>query len=350
MNTTPEQHKKDSVLKILAIGGLVGLIIIIAWLGIKLVSVLPNAFSSLASLSETVYNYKPLEIAVTSNKDVINSGEALTLNWNDPKPAGIFFFSYACVDGVALDIRIPGQGIESVSCDDSIELGDVTSLDISFTAEKNRFTEVSLTISFADSRKGATEISTQKMVTVVNVSIADTDTVPEPNIPTEPPVPSEPTGPVPENPVPPVTVTPAPVKPAPPQFITVSKPVYGIPVSKPNGFTDISIRSLGAGKIVNNRFVNVGTLNRDEMGAIQFEIKNHGTKTSNQFTFVAKLPDGTTYTSGTQAALKPNERAIIALGFNMTNTKGIAPFSAVVTVSGDNNLKNNSFSAAVTVK
>lgn len=346
MNTTPQQQKKDSVLKILAIGGLVGFIIIIAWLGIKLVTVLPNAFTSLASLAETVYNYKPLEIAVSSDKDVINSGDAVTLTWTDPKPVGTFMFTYACVDGVALDIRVPGKGIESVSCDDAYELGDVSTIDLSLTAEKNRFTEVPVTITFLDERQGGSEITTEKVLTVVNVSIADSETIPKPVTPTTP---IKPEVVVPVTPKPPIVITPAPVKPTIPKPV-VTKPVYGIPVSNPNGFTDLTIASLGAGTIVNNRFVNVGTLNRDENGAIQFVIKNVGTKTSQPFTYVANLPDGTTYTSPVQTALKPNERAVITLGFNMNSTKGISPFNAVVTVAGDVNLKNNSFSSAVTVK
>jgi len=351
MNTTPEQQKKDSVLKILAIGGLVGLIIIIAWLGIKLVSVLPNAFSSLASLSETVYNYKPLEIAVTSNKDVVNSGDALTLQWNDPKPAGTFFFTYSCVEGIALDIRVPGKGIETISCDDMFELGDISTVDLSMTAEKNRFTEVPVMITFADERQGASEITTNKVITVVNVSIADIK--PDTETPVTPaPVVVDPK-PTPEPLVTPKpTPAPVPVKPVAPKPVqpVVTKPTYTIPVSNPNGFTDITIRSLGAGTISGNRFVNLGTLNRGQDGAIQFEIKNIGTKTSNKFTFVANLPDGTTYTSPVQAALKPNERAVITLGFTASDEKDIKAFSAIVTVAGDSNLKNNAFSAAVTVK
>lgn len=347
MNTIPEQQKKDSVLKILAIGGLVGLIIIIAWLGIKLVTVLPNAFGSLASLAETVYNYQPLEIDVTSDKDVVNSGEAITLSWTDPKPAGTFLLSYACVEGVALDIRIPGRGIETVPCEEEVELGDISMVDLSLTAEKNRFTEVPFLITFADSRTGAEDITFEKNITVVNVSIAPTEVVVEPMEPTKPvevipeviPKPLETPKPVPTKPVT--------LKPVPPVVIV---PTYVIPVSNPNGYTDIAVRSLGAGRITNGRFVNVGILNRGENGAIQFEIKNIGTKTSNQFTYVAKLPDGTTYTSVTQKALKPNERAIITLGFSAVDNKDIRPFSTIVSVSGDSNQRNNSFSAAVEVK
>jgi hypothetical protein len=242
---------------------------------------------------------------------------------------------------VALDIRIPGQGIETVLCDDAYELGDVTTVDVSVSAEKNRFTEVPITISFLDSRQGGTEIMTDKSLTIVNVSIAALETDPQPVNPTEPITPDI------VVPTSPVTVIPLPT---PAKPVVVSVPTYGIPVSNPNGFTDISIRSLGAGRITNNRFVNVGTLNRSEDGAIQFEIKNNGTKTSQSFTFVANLPDGTTYTAPTQVPLKPNERAIITLGFTAINEKDIRTFSATVTVASDVNQRNNSFTAAVAVK
>ncbi len=343
MNTTPDPVKKERVLKSLAVGGFIGLIIIIGWLGITLVRVLPNAFTSLASLADSVYNYQPVEIVVVSSADIVNAGDAFTISWNDPKSAGSFSFTFECTDGVAIDVRTVEKPLQSVECDIPYVLGDVTSMDITVRAERNRFTDIPYTISFITPRAITDVAETASMISVVNASI----TAPEPVATTTPEVNPVPNTPKPTTP----PTTPVVVKPATPKPTYIQTPVYGIPVSNPNGTVDLSIRSLGAGTINNqNQFVNVGTISGNADSAIQFEIKNLGTKTSDTFTFVATLPNGTTYTSPVQTALKPNERSVISLGFSMDSSTGVKPFSAVVSVTSDTTTSNNSFTSAVTVK
>ncbi len=342
MNTTPDPVKKERVLKSLAVGGFIGLIIIIGWLGITLVRVLPNAFTSLASLADSVYNYQPVEIVVVSSADIVNAGDAFTISWNDPKPAGSFSFTFVCTDGVAIDVRTVGSPLQSVECGVPYELGDVTSMDLTVRAERNRFTDIPYTISFITPRAINDVASADATISVVNASIAN----PEPVASTTPEV-----VPTPKPSKPATTTTPVAVKPTMPKPIYIQTPIYGIPVSNPNGTVDLAVRSLGAGTINSlNQFVNVGTINGSVDSAIQFEIKNTGTKTSDTFTFVATLPNGTIYTSPVQVALKPNERTVISLGFSMSNDKGVKPFSAIVSVASDTNTKNNSFTSAVTVK
>lgn len=347
MNTTSDTVKKERVLKSLAVGGFIGLIIIIAWLGITLVRVLPNAFTSLASLADSVYNYQPVKIVIVTSEDIVNAGDSFTISWNDPKPAGSFSFTYACTEGVAIEVRTIKSYIQSVTCDVPFELGDVTSMDVTVRAERNRFTDIPYTISFITPRAIDDVATAEGTISVVNASI----TAPEPVATTTPEVTPTPETPKPTTPV--VTKPPVskPTTPVPPKPTYIQTPIYGIPVSNPNGTTDLSIRSLGAGTISsNNQFINVGTINGDTDSAIQFEIKNLGTKTSDTFTFTATLPNGTTYTSPVQAALKPNERSVISLGFTMNGERGVKVFSAIVSITNDTNTKNNSFTSAVTVK
>lgn len=354
MNTeNPEQNQnKDRVLKLLAISGLIGLVIIISWLGIQLVRVMPNAFTSLASLADSVYNYKPVELLVVSDKDIINSGESVTLSWNDPEPEGEFSFTYDCAPGVAIDVRLESGDLTPATCDEPVILGDVTSVDLSIMAERNRFTDVTYNISFITPRAIADVASQSGTLSLVNVSIAPTETIatstppetvtPEPVTPvattTKPEVPK----PAPTTPTKPTT----PLKPTP----TPTKPVSTLPTSDPKGFTDLAVRSLGAGTILNNQFVNLGTITSGGASAIQIEVRNLGTKTSQSFSFTATLPNGTTYVSKSQKGLKPNERAVLTIGFNMTDDTGVQPFDVTLKVTGDTKLTNNSFTGAVTVK
>ena len=51
---------KDSVMKTLAIVGFIAVIAFGVWLAVQVVSLVPSAFSSLASIADTVYNYHPV--------------------------------------------------------------------------------------------------------------------------------------------------------------------------------------------------------------------------------------------------------------------------------------------------
>lgn len=358
MNTNTDNQGKERVLKTLAIGGFVGLIIIIAWLGIQLISFMPSAFTSLASLADSVYNYKPVELVVVSNKSVANAGEAFTITWNKPKQIGSFTFTYECTEGVAAEVRVAGGAIAPVECATPLNLGDVNTLDINLTSERNRFTEVPYTISFIPSKSQTPAASHDTTITVVNAMISPVDAnaattsvtevtvkpTPEPVVVAKP----DPVTPEPAPVTPKPTPTPAP-KPTP-KPVVISTPIYGIPVSNPNGTTDIGVRLLGIGSFdTNNRFTAANVIDNDSKGAIQFEIKNFGTKTSNSFTYTVKLPNGSDYTSPTQTALKPNERMVATIGFNASDMKGVESFSVEVNISGDNNKANNQFTSKVSI-
>ena len=363
MNTNTDNKGKEGVLKTLAIGGFIGLIIIIAWLGIQLISFMPNAFSSLASLADSVYNYQPVELVVVSNKAVANAGEAFTLTWNKPKQVGSFTFAYACTEGVATEVRVAGGAIAAVECDTDLNIGAVNSLDVSVTSERNRFTEIPYTISFIPAKSSEASATKENTITVVNAMIspvvveAASSTVtevtvkpiPEPVVATKP----KPVTPTPAVSVPKPTPAPVVVKPTPrptPTPVVVSKPVYSIPVSNPKGMTDIGVRSFGIGTVdTNNRFSAATTIDNDAKGAIQFEIKNFGTKTSDSFTYTTTLPNGVEYTSPVQTALKPNERMVATIGFDASDMTGVKSFSVSVAVTGDSNKANNQFTSKVSI-
>ena len=349
MNTNTDNQGKERVLKTLAIGGFVGLIIIIAWLGIQLISFMPSAFTSLASLADSVYNYKPTELVVVNNKSVANSGESFTITWNKPKQVGTFSFKYACTEGVGAEIRTEGGAIASVPCDEDYVLGSTESLDVSFTSERNRFTEIPYSVSFIPATSETASATTENKITVVNAMIspvvADVATTSVTEV-----IVTEETKPE-VKPKPEVVVTPKPTVPKPtPKPVTISKPVYSVPVSNPNGFTDIAVRSFGIGSVdTSNRFTASSVIDNDNKGAIQFEIKNIGTKTSDSFTYTATLPNGGTYTSPKQEALKPNERMVATIGFETSDMTGVKSYSVTVQILGDTKANNNVFTSAVSI-
>lgn len=340
-------------MKSLAIAGFISIIIIVAWLSVKLVGVAPSAFSSLASLAESVNERKNTSnqpddvdsIKVTSNTTLINSGEPVELSWSTLDTPGSYTFRYSCLEGVAIDI-LNIDGIKSIACDTNYNMGNTNTLSLSVDSEKERYVDLSYKISFLRTNETSPSATGQATVTVVNsdissLVISETGTSTDPEEIVENETESTPTTPA-ENIVesPAVTEVPPKKEPAYQQEF-----VYAIPTSDPNGKTDLSTSFINIGRITGNTFF-AGSVKQDDKGAIQFEVKNYGTKTSANWTYTVSLPDGDTYTSSTQTPLKPNEQAIITVGFP-TNDKSTHTFKIEVKESTDKNLLNNKFSKVV---
>lgn len=338
MNNQNEQTQKNRILKGLAVAGFVAIIIIIAWLGIKLVSVLPNAFSSLASIADTVYNYQEPEVTVVTNTSNITNGEAVTLSWEVPSQRGTFAISYACAAGISVEME-EGDEYHLLNCETNYNIGAVSGIELYIYSERELFADVNFTIDFIPTNATEPAASDTRTVTITNSSIAsetESTNEPEEEVLTTP-------APVVTNP------TPTPVTP-PKQYVQV--PIYGIPTSKPNGNTDLATRFLGLGVFSSNQvYTPVSSIDHDETGAIQFEVKNIGSKTSGTWAYVITLPNGTMYTSELKSGLKPNERSVITIGFDMDSVpKGTKSTTLAVAVIGDSNLVNNSFTTTVVVR
>ncbi|MCB9819032.1 hypothetical protein H6788_02515 [Candidatus Nomurabacteria bacterium] len=136
----------------------------------------------------------------------------------------------------------------------------------------------------------------------------------------------------------PVVTTPAPI-----QYKTVT--TYKKPVSNPNGFTDLSMSFVSVGNLNSNQRFVPGTLPDNGQGAMQFIVKNLGTKTSSDWNFKLDLPNGSTMTSSVQKPLMPNESSTLTVVFEMD--KDWHNIGGTVLGGGDVNLANNSFTAKV---
>ena len=338
--------KKDSILKSLAIAGLLAVLLVVAWLAIQLVHIFPGAFNSVASLAESVgQNQETIidtdqemgSLSIISNTSLINNGETFGIEWDKVNANGSYVFSYECIDGIAIT-HMTAAGDRPYDCDTNYNIGDISTLTLGIDSEKNRYADVPYTIAFLrtnDTRPRATGSNT---VTVVNTTInnqftEDTTVVEEDE----------------EEVVEPVEVVtePAPTTPA----VTPGTPTYtqeftyAIPVSDPNGYTDLGATYVGVGSVINRTFV-AGPVSGDDTGAIQFTVKNIGTKTSRDWTFAMELPNGNTYESPTQTALKPNERAVLTIGFP-AGAPAIHTFELTIDESSDRNSRNDSFTQTV---
>lgn len=347
------ETQKDGLLRVLAIIGFIGLLIFIAWVGIKLVSMAPNAFSSLASVADTVQNYDPdtrtpVELTVVSSKSIINNDEAVTVSWNKPRTDGTFAFSYLCNDGVALDLRTANEGIRNLNCETNYNLGSANTIDLSISSERNRFSDVEYTIDFIPEGGDTPSGSYTGTIAVINASISpiaviDTNTDNEET--SEPETTPEPTP----------TPTPEPTTPAPttpPAQTYIQEYVYAIPVSDPNGRTDLAVRAISVSTLDSaNRYTNSGYLEAGERGALQIEVKNIGTKTSNSWDYTVVLPSGDTYKATNQVALRPNERTILTLGFTVPDSSPTTKqWSGTISTTADRTTSNNSFSAIAQIR
>lgn len=352
-----EIKKKRPVRTALILATFVFVVAAVALLSVKIVNNVPGSFASLASLAESVKDYQekvtdtesnqPQDmLIVTSDTNVVVAGEKVRLSWTETTSPGSYVFSYGCTDGVAIDID-GTDGARSISCGTNYNLGNVNNVSLKIDSSKARYADIPYTLAFLATSDTEPRASDDAVLTVVNAQIADVTvaTAPEPEVEVEAEVPET----VVETPEESTTETPdisVPTTPSTPTIPTYTQEyTYQIPVSNPNGRTDLATRYLNVGRIVNNTFV-AQTVDNDLSGAIQFEVKNLGTKTSGDWTYSVTLPSGGVYESVKQDALKPNERAIITIGFP-DSTVLTHDFVVKITTANDSASLNNSFTQKV---
>jgi hypothetical protein len=207
---------------------------------------------------------------------------------------------------VALSI-IEADGTRDISCATNYNLGDVNNLTLVITSEKERFADIAYQIAFLATGDTTPRAIAKAVITLVNEDI--TSTITSSNNETETVEEATGEGSITTETSPVTETAPQATPPAFTQEFT-----YTIPVSDPNGRIDLAVRFIDTG-IINNRTFRPGPLLADAAGAIQFEVKNLGTKTSDEWTYAVTLPAGNTVESPEQSPLKPNERALITIGF-----------------------------------
>jgi hypothetical protein len=339
MNTNEVNHEsKTALIKTLAIIGFIAVIVFGVWLSVQIVRVIPGAFSSLASIADGIYNNRPVDtLSISTEKDIVNSGESFQVTWTDTERNGTYGFTYLCTNGVSVDVR-SGGNVATLTCGETLELaGNVTSVDVIASSEKQRFIDLPFTIIFTGVGQDEPLFEKNGRITIVNASIpqsvgiAETDD--EDTEETADDSDTSATGQV-------AAVA---------QPIVTEQVITRMPVSDPNGFVDLKMTYLGVGEITGNSFTPSATIDNDERGALRFEVRNIGTKTSDDWTFEVLLPTGMTFESDEQTPLKPNERATITVGFDTFNETGTQDIEGSVDVDDDTNNSNDSFEWSVRV-
>jgi hypothetical protein len=363
MENSANSEKKQSILKSLAVAGLLGITILIAWLSIQLVQIFPTALTSLVGVAHSVYNYNPLEtkkVELVNHTTLINAGESFAISWNKPLVDGIYTFSYACIDGVSISLSADEKNFSDLACATEYDLGDTDSVKIFINTQHERFTNVPYFIAFYRPNDTDPTAKQEANVTVVNPEIDTAPTEEDPvETQTEEDTPNQPVEETPaEEPEPtpepettsakPEVVTP--IKPAPKPTVPEYTYTYAIPTSDPNGIADLSVSIIGLGIIdTNNTFIRTDTIRRNVPGALQFSIHNIGTKTSEKWNYLVKLPGGTTYESTSEKALLPNERAVITVSYPAISSSYLEDFAITVTTKGVERTKNNNTAGATEI-
>ena len=334
MTNTSSRNNKESLLRLLAIAGLIGIIIIIAWLSVRIVQVTPSAFSSLASMVEGLQQYgeatvdnieEEVEDAFTISPtiDEVTFGKEATLALGTNAPEGTFTFNYECTENITV-IAVSETGGRELTCNTTYNLDDAN-LDLRFESITNGTTSLPYTVAFFET--GATEALTTADGTItiapntsnepVGEVAGESTAEPVEEVATEPPAVTQPE----------------------------TEIIYQIPISNPNGFVDLAATYIGVGT---QSDVLQPTLEQDDEGVFYFSVRNVGTKTSGDWNFTASLPGGQTFISDKQAPLKPNERATLALTVT-TDDDSSHTFRVVVETDEDRNETNNQFSQRVTL-
>lgn len=343
-----ETESTSRVMKTLAVFGFLALVIFGTWLAVNIVRLVPGTFASLASLAESVQigRQDQNNITIESTSNVVNSGESFSIAWSDLNRSGNYTFNYECSEGVSAQIKMNGE-IISVPCGTTFMLPtDTFALDAQFTSAKKRFVDIAYQIGFVKTGESDSAFNSAKTITLVNGAIPTTVVTNDPEPEVVPPTPVV-TDPTPETPVTPTTpTTPTPVKPT-----TYTITEWTAPVSNPNGVVDLAAKFIAVGTMSsNNTFVKKSELEIGDNNAFQFEVKNIGTKTSTTWTFEAKLPNGETFKSKVQDALKPNEYAILTLAFGADAGKeGTEKITVEVKGGSDSKTSNNEFTTSVKV-
>ncbi len=346
MNETT--NSKTAFIKALAIIGFFATVALVVWLVVQGLRIAPGSFASLASIAESVQNYGRVdELSIATEKSIVVSGESFKVTWTDLKQKGTYEFTHVCTEGVRIQVRAADGNLVTVPCTEVLSLPhDAHGLFMSVTSERQRFSDVPFTVAFKKTDGTVTVLSEAK-VTVVNATI--------PLVATETIATSTPT--VATTTV--ATVKPEPVKPATQVAAPIAavKPtvtptvVTSVPQSNPAGYTDLKVTYVGIGSMDGNSFSPESKFDRSERNGLKFEVMNIGTKTSGSWTFKTTLPGDVVYESPVQIPLKPSERVVFTLGFDIDDEDDDkVTVKSTVYTTGDTNSKNDSFSWVVGVK
>ena len=283
--------------KALGLLGLVAILVVGAWGVIRVVTSLPSVFSKVSStVSPAATILSEEKVDVTAPAGAVSSGNPFTLAWSHRNADGehAYSVSYACREGLSITSPLPNGKEQSVPCATPFNFTNAQdSLRVTPTVAGAAAINVPFTVTATGLASGGITASSEYNVTVL-----------APEKPLEKPA---------EKPAVPTKTSPT----APTQTTTTYY-IPGTNPSDPNGVTDLDVRVISTGTVSSNgSYAPNALVTLGSRAAVQFEIRNSGTKTTPLgWTFSAALPTGYTFTSNPQQIIVPGGSVVYTLGFD----------------------------------
>ena len=340
MERDQNEELKKASRRILAVFAFVVVIALGVFGSLALASAIPGAFSGMASAVGSVFtpgsdspsnggngntnNNANEGITLSVPKVTVNEDTPFIVSWNheDKTTEGVYAVRYNCVEDITFTFPTQSGSQTEVQCNTAFNVGNTTSVSVTPSSDDGEGTnDVTFRVDYTPNGESASTVNGEDTVTIART---DTTTTNPGGTGTN----------------------------GGGGTVTVPIPGTGIGVSDPNGFVDLSTRLVAVG-VVNrstNQFFSVAVPSRsnfNERVAIQFEVKNNGTKTSPTWRFSANLPTNQNflYNSPTQTALRPGESIVYTLAFdNFISTSGTVTVNVDPSnIIAESNESNNRF-------
>ncbi len=338
------QSFKVATIKLLAIVGFFAVAALIAWALVQGVRIFPHAFSSLATIAESVSTYQAeRQLEITIDKNIVNSGETFKIFWTEMRSNGVYHFGYSCDEGVQVSVRTGDGDFRNISCTEDLELPkEATGLFIMATSRSQRFSTLTFSVRF-DAEKGDDHIA-ESRVTIVNATVPTASIPPPQEVTDEETKNTDTVKPMTETPPTPAVT---PTKPTQPASAIVS--ILPPPPAPAPRFTDLKMSFTAAGTMSENKFTPSATFRVGSRAGLRFTVTNIGTKQSGVWTYAIDLPQGR-YESGPQTPLEPGEQALYTIGFDFPESDSTSfTLNGLVDEKNDTNAQNNTFNWSVKV-
>lgn len=271
---------KDSVVRAVALIGLLLVLLLGAWGVILLATNLPTIASNVGSSIVSLFTFSPSgslgsvsPVTITAPASA-KSGTAFTVSWEGDNAANtprVYSVSYACKSGLSIKAPTPNGSYQTAPCATPFNYVNAGSKMTLIAENKSGATmDATIIVSAANANDNAVVASGSATVSITPVSTAAVKT-------TEPGV----------------------------KYVPAAR------TTSLYGAADLAVRILS----INSLSSVQGRV------AVQFEVENIGTNIAPAgWMFTANLPVGYayTYSSPTQQALYPGDKIVYTLGFNST--------------------------------
>ena len=313
MITTPDATPLLTfTIKVMAIVGLIAILSLGAFAVTKVAPLahdnfLANVVQSITAIFIPSEEQETIEFTIDTHN--LDAEKEFVLSFeHTTKRQGTYFFSYTCTDGVSIEVENALGEDEKISCGTSFLITNATkTLPITVTSTKNRFSDISVFITFIPNKQDDASVQGSTILTVTNTKVSSSTSEKEekPN--------TGGTG----------TAVVTPGKSTTETNVISGNTGGGTPTSSsdPNGVADLVVSIIATGVV--DKTTNAFTprlVEENDRAAIRFQVENIGTKVSGAWSFIVDLP----LSSGTyvyrpnelQTTLYPGERVEYTLGFD----------------------------------